>query len=773
MDTAEATGALKLEAHRNVAWELARIRRSGPVLADSISVSCDNGLLSIGFQIKTDKILGEIETSILDVEPVVFHYASVQSVGRQAPHVVSGRDDFPRDLQHLISGSPTDPAIFCLARSGLQPLYEHTGIEGVISRLVDWFRDAKTKTFHADGWEPVPVVWPETHHILGYIDSAALQEYAADHSNGGYAYIAAHLSRSEKYGDFLHAENDPIDIENVDVVERVRSLFKIMEDDNSTFIPAVFVWGASNDSDFRPHFSTWIDIDSFVSGIKEAGLYERLASAMQNLSIKFGTNCEADKAGNRVCLVIVGIWRPIKIDPTIVGLSTDQNARRLELRAFYLKRPVSDYLGSWDSLSLLQPFIGMVPAIPDMLEAVSGETSMPEFSIVGLGAIGSAWLDYSVRGGCRAVTVFDDDKFLAHNIARHRGGRSHVRYAKSDVASALAADRVEGVEIRQRFVDFVTVSSEDLASELASSSLIVDASANAQVRRKLSSPLSDDLWIARTEIFFKGRLGVTYLTKSGWHQNLTMMHMQLIASAEHQSVVQEWLRYEASRSFLDDELLLGFGCATMTTRMPAYKVDAHASASFAFCRKHVTYTEEARVLLNKLDDHGLPISSIEWTPDSVRVFGPDNTTSEWKVLFSEGVIQTLHRQRKEAAPNETGGYLFGGIDEALSEIYIVAASSEPPGSEASPTFIKLGPWGRTGWEKSFVRRTKGRLSVVGTWHSHPVSSAAASSTDWKTVEGFVAEDQLRAIPTVFAITGYDEDRVYVLDGTKPSNQKLS
>ena len=135
------------------------------------------------------------------------------------------------------------------------------------------------------------------------------------------------------------------------------------------------------------------------------------------------------------------------------------------------------------------------------------------------------------------------------------------------------------------------------------------------------------------------------------------------------------------------------------------------------------------------------------------------------MLVSQSVLDELHNLRLEHAPDETGGYLYGGIDEHLSQIYVVAASSQPPDTVAFPTYLKLGRWGQTPWEKCFVQRTRGRLAVIGTWHSHPRSAPTASGRDWKTVKGFVTEDLLRALPTLMAITGLQEDRMYVLDAT--------
>lgn len=750
---------------RNVLWELSRISRSGPVDEESLCASEDaEGRFVIEFAIETDILLEEQETHILDFEPVVFRYFRKELVGRVAPIVSSGRRDFPRSLQHLITSGVDESAVFCLARTGLQPIYEHAGVEGVIARLVDWFRDAKTKSYHADGWEPVPVVWPEKP-ILGYLNPTTLQEHAAANPSGGYAYICARITRNYLDGTFIHAELPIIDLENGEAVRNAKELFAALEDDKTSHIPAVFCWANADEPDDFPYFNTWTKVNNIVEGAERAKLASHLRTAMNRLEINFGIDCDADKAGHRAVILIIGIWRPVPIDPTIVGLSNDDNARRLELRTYYLERDLSDYCNRWDTKSNVKPFIGMVPPISETLAAVSGEEPLPPFTLIGAGALGSAFVDYATRGGATKFSVYDNDMLLAHNLARHRGTEELMRYGKADVAAVVASQRLQGTRVERHSKNFLEVNSEDVAEEIANTELLIDTSADAQVRRRLSLDWESRTKVLRSEIFHEGRLGTSYLTELGDDHNLTMMHMQLIAHAEYDPAVREWLKYEATQSFLDNELILGFGCSSMTTKMPAYKVDAHASASFAFCKKHTNEFSKPTVLLNSIDDSGLPCGAKEWHPPPIVSFGPNDETANWKVLVCQSVLEKLHSLRIDHAPDETGGYLYGGIDEYLSQIYVVAASSQPPDTVASPTRLRLGRWGQTPWEKSFVRRTRGRLAVVGTWHSHPKSAPIASKRDWKTVKGFVAEDFLRALPTLMAITGAQEDRIYLLDAT--------
>ena len=196
--------------------------------------------------------------------------------------------------------------------------------------------------------------------------------------------------------------------------------------------------------------------------------------------------------------------------------------------------------------------------------------------------------------------------------------------------------------------------------------------------------------------------------------------------------------------------------------MPHYKIDAHASAAFAVIRSKLQELTRPTIVLNPISEEGLPMGATTFNPPHVTVFGPNEDTSGWTIIVDNSALKTLHVLRKDNSPNETGGYLFGSMDEDASHIYIVAVSPEPPGTIATPAALKLVRWGRTGFEKAFMRRTRHRLPPIGTWHSHPSGPSTASAKDKKTVDTFKAEDMSRGLPTLMGITGMEEDAFYVL-----------
>ncbi|MCH7729454.1 MAG: ThiF family adenylyltransferase, partial [Planctomycetes bacterium] len=568
---------------RNVRWEMARLARFGPIVADSLRFSeHKSGAASILFDIKTDLQLEPSETPIHDIEPIFFAYPSSRGIGKVAPRVLSARQDFPRNLSHINPGSRSQPVSLCVARAGHQAIYDAAGVEGIARRTLTWLNDAKCETLYDEGWDPVPIATIE-QGVIGYFDAEALQLHAAAHADGGYGFICAGLNHGDENQVFLHSESTVLKISDMNDVGEAKKAMSMSKKELHVFdavIPTVFCWPARAQVEHDPHFGDWQDMKSLTDGLRETSLREHVDTAFLMLDPLFGDDQDSDKRGHKAILIIVGLWRPAPLDPTIVGLANDQDARCLELRAFYLQRD-NGIANRWSSATNVRPFFGMVPTLLETLAVVSGEPALAKTAVLGAGALGSAFVSYAVRGGARHVSVIDNDIVLSHNMARHRASRGHVGHNKAEIAAELALDWAQDASVKSHSADIIEMAEDELQAAIADCEQVWDATANPLVRRKLSKLNSPCLPVMRTEIFHHGRLGVTLMTRIGASQNLNNVFHQLVALGMQDEWVRDWLTYEASRSFLDEELLLGFGCHSFTTKMPAYKIDCHAAAAYA------------------------------------------------------------------------------------------------------------------------------------------------------------------------------------------------
>lgn len=102
-------------------------------------------------------------------------------------------------------------------------------------------------------------------------------------------------------------------------------------------------------------------------------------------------------------------------------------------------------------------------------------------------------------------------------------------------------------------------------------------------------------------------------------------------------------------------------------------------------------------------------------------------TSSVAINNIESEVKRNNRIRGEY--KETGGLLFGSIDDSLERIWIDTASGPPADSYHSPELFECGTEGTkvaTNYQK---KTTAGSSSFIGIWHTHPISPPKPSSVD--------------------------------------------
>ncbi len=753
---------------RNIDWEIARIRNFPSTVDDSVAFEMRDDAATVKFQIRTDLLLdGEKAAPINEVEPICFVYGAPDEIGKKAPVALSDRKDFPRALSHLNPGARERPANLCLSRASIQAIYDRFGIVGVLDRLSSWLSDAKSGVLYEDGWEPVPTPTAELG-VVGLIDPKRFQMLAAQNPSGGFRFISAGVRHLKSGGVGIDAVEPFLDTGDFESLRRAKSEMSQIQV-GRTAIPAIFCWPNSETQQNAPHFNQWTEVSSIVDGLKETALWDHVDKATIMMDVLFneqdGSAKLADvlfKEQRRGILLIVGLWRPKPIDRSIGGLAEDDDlARSLELRAFFISRH-AEKSDPWDASARVDPFLALTPANSETLSAVSGEPPLEDLLVLGAGALGSNLIDHAARSGVGRLHVIDDDVLLPHNIARHIGSRLAIGEDKAEVSAQYASAANCDASVTYVRKDILSLSDEDLEQQIERSKVVIDATANAQVRVKLSKNGLPKRPVVRTEIFNQGLLGVTLATETDSAASTNFLYHWLVSQAPSHPAVKDWIAYEATSDFRDQELLLGFGCHSLTTKLPNYKLSGHAAAAYAAIRSHqLSADKRPSVYLNEIDNDGLSRGASVLRPGAVAVFDDENDTDGWRVIVPEDVLTRMYALRAEKAPNETGGYLYGAICEPNSEIYVLFVSAEPLGTVGSPAHLALGPCGRTGQEKAFLRRTGRCLPPIGTWHSHPNGAPTASSKDWKTIEGFLDTDSTHGIPTFMLISGAQSDRAYV------------
>ena len=715
--------------------------------------SPDGQTLSVRFVLETEQLLERVTTPIHDNEPLFFLYQDATAVGVSAPAVWSGRDDFPRDIGHINPTPPDVPASLCLSRVGLQPIYDRYGIDGVMQRLVSWFHDAKTGQLMADGWEPVP--FGENQLLTGGIlDIAHFQNLAASQPPGpGSAYgLARKLGKN--LGEmvlFLALDNEP-NPPPAALKGAKHQLDKELTGD-AVHIPWVFLWTDREAPIDRQFFGVWNTYEDIENGLSGTGLEEQFSVAVMNAVMTLG----------KPVALLLGVWRPQPISSTVFGLSEDETARRLELRAYVLEcadgnNPIAP------GGKVKQVLSSQLPS-RRMLEFTSGNRAPSSAALLGYGALGSCLADYLLRGGIHHVSAMDKDIIAAHNIARHACTVADIGADKLTHLQRLATQLSlfpDEIHTHLHKQDICTLSEEAFGRFAKGHNVLIDATADERVRRYLGrTTIPSGTRLVRTELYNKGRLGVLFSTGPGEGPTLLDLYYALCWRALDDEDIQLWLRGEAADGVSADEMIFGMGCSSPTTAMPKFIVAQHASAFMPWVLKAAAATLPPGVGINPLGEEGEP-SGARWYDygGSVMVLEPAQAPG-WQVRLSPHASTQLRELREQNAPKETGGYLYGGWDFPLQQIYVVEVSPLPPSSKQSTTALQLGPAGYTRPEQRLSRRAAGKVARIGTWHSHPSSGAGMSARDQRSIDGFRKEDEKNGVPTLLIISSPEEDRAHL------------
>ena len=110
--------------------------------------------------------------------------------------------------------------------------------------------------------------------------------------------------------------------------------------------------------------------------------------------------------------------------------------------------------------------------------------------------------------------------------------------------------------------------------------------------------------------------------------------------------------------------------------------------------------------------------------------------------------------RERSAQHETGGLLFGAFDETLGIAWINNVSGPPPDSTFAAEHFVCGTQGTKELCEDYEGRTHRIVRYVGTWHSHPISRAEPSPTDYEAIAAIFATAPEDSAHQLMVIVGH-------------------
>ncbi|GIJ47941.1 hypothetical protein Val02_48270 [Virgisporangium aliadipatigenens] len=130
---------------------------------------------------------------------------------------------------------------------------------------------------------------------------------------------------------------------------------------------------------------------------------------------------------------------------------------------------------------------------------------------------------------------------------------------------------------------------------------------------------------------------------------------------------------------------------------------------------------------------------LAWTDDVIR----RDDRNDYEIRVDPAVFARVRQAAIAAAAadstggTETGGALLGQVDLASRVAWVTRAEGLPPESSASADRLEFDVTRLRDRFADHRRHTRGTVSLIGMWHTHPHSRADASSRDEATMRGIV------------------------------------
>lgn len=402
-------------------------------------------------------------------------------------------------------------------------------------------------------------------------------------------------------------------------------------------------------------------------------------------------------------------------------------------------------------------------ARPEVTQSRDGTSPMTAFAgrsvaLLGCGAIGSHLAEHLVRASVIDITLVDRAGVSTGNLTRQTYDENDLTKPKPR-ALAHRLQRINPqLEPVQSPTDAVGLAG-DPSSPIWRHDIIIDATANETVAKRLETvrqTVSARPWLIRMLLGHhgdRGLLTVSAPTNIGGSPRLAR-HAKLTATAvtRLKSFADEfWPDPPRSDLFLPEP-----GCSAPTfiganADVAATVAALARAAGTSLCRQ----TEGSWTMIELPDATPSAPARSEHrdvaNPIKMDVAGSGFTVHVEHHVMVE-LIAWINRCARDTPGSETGGILFGEIDNATRTVAVTATVRPPADSEASPTGFVCGIEGLEEASDALSDLSRGTHRPIGAWHTHPDSSPAASPTDYQGMKTLTGQRD-RPLPQQLLLIG--------------------
>lgn len=387
--------------------------------------------------------------------------------------------------------------------------------------------------------------------------------------------------------------------------------------------------------------------------------------------------------------------------------------------------------------------------------------------LLGCGALGSAVAEMVLRSNAAKLHLVD------HGIVKP-GILVRQRYADSDIglekANALQAHlQAIGLEC------VVTADKRNLANQALSRfdfkewDLVIDATASASATHRIEEELkaqSLPIPMLSMSISAAAENGSVLVKmpqyRGGPHHIARQAKLEAFAKdAGHSLVKAFWPERETVKVFQPEP-----GCSAPTFIGSAADIDHHAAGLLNIGLSRIESLAPDAASLDvvaaswlRADDskrHRLSYTFKGYARHSEQRHGYAVLRSDVAALDMASELRRIARTRSDRV--ETGGLIFGEVDDAHQVIWVDSVSGPPPDSTATEMQFLCGTAG-TKELNAFKSVASGKSSrFIGIWHTHPISRGRPSQDDLNAMLELLHFQEFPPRQVVMLIVGYAATR---------------
>ena len=373
----------------------------------------------------------------------------------------------------------------------------------------------------------------------------------------------------------------------------------------------------------------------------------------------------------------------------------------------------------------------------------------------GCGAIGGLIAEHLARAGVAELTLYDRARVIPGVTVRQNFSTADINESK---AAALAR-RVQSIAPDLR----VTTKVENVISQTmnrpdwdADIDVLIDATASLQVRSKLEGLLKEHeprIPVAAVMLSAAAQHAVAIVAPPRYRAGPLDVLRRLGLAAFNRNWLSDWARAFWTNAAIEDLCQPEPGCSDPTFVASHADVAGLSARALNAIAKSLAEGDETAsgFLISQSPDHRE--HHFQFRPDIRWVAGGLDfrmSANAWRDMT--GWIRAGTRER--SAKHETGGLLFGEFDEMLGIAWITNVSGPPPDSTFSAELFVCGTHGTKELCQDYEDRTHRIVRYVGTWHSHPVSLAEPSATDYAGIGAIFATAPEGSAHQLMVIVGH-------------------